>query len=920
MADSILTNLVQQLGALALEEYKVLRGVGDQLKFLENELRFMKKFLRNSEGKQQEHGLVTELVEQIKEIAFEAEDIIETFLLNAECQKRRTSFGRVLHLPEHSLMLRGMAKQIEGIKMSINDVYANKERYGIEIGEGSINPHFEATLQRRRKEVDEEMVGFIDVADLLLKKLTEGSTELEVISIVGMGGLGKTTIAKRLYNDRIMEDHFTSRAWVSVSEDYDTRQVILTLLSNTMPQADHLEKEETDELKNVLRAHLLKKKYIIFLDDVWQTNMWDEVQACFPDKNNGSKILITTRNTNVARHASPKEPHFLRFLNCKESWELFEKKVFRGDPCYSHLQTLGKDIVEKCKGLPLSIVVIASMLASQEKSEKIWSRTLKDVSVHLGKDEACLEILALSYHNLPVELKPCFLYFAAFPEDYEMSVRRLIALWLAEGFIQPLGELTVEEVAESYLDALIDRSLVQAGNKGTDGGLKTCRVHDLIRDLCIREARSENFMWATSKINDSSSIISKSKPRRLSVHRYTTRTILSKEWVPSSIRAFLSFDSQKTFASSALWKKLYTEYRLIRVLDLGAAIKVEAVPEDIDNLANLRYLRLFLNSVHIPISIYNLRNLQMLFVEGAKSLNIPIGALVKLQCLQQLNLGGSITKLYGNSNAILPQKQLKSLQVLSSIYPDNDFECAIMNGLCPNLKKLSLCSSYANSWSLKSYFASLPNLQSLKICSSDSNVKDDIFRGVSESELPSNLTKVTLKSSNWSNDSLNMLGKLSNLRILKLRDVKRIGFEVKKGSFPRLQTLHLDNIQGGSIELDGFSILHGSQLENISSNLTIDRAEQGLLYMYESNELEALTNFDFKGLEGYHRIVQIFAQLRCLFVKRCLCRFGWSGDIFTLPSLEDIQVLWPSGQLADSLERFRLENVIKCRLLVHKGD
>ncbi|KAL2895995.1 hypothetical protein RDABS01_000529 [Bienertia sinuspersici] len=331
MADSILTSLVQQLGALVLEEYKVLSGVGDQLKLLENELKFMKKFLRNSEGKQKEHELVRELVDQIKEVAFEAEDIIETFLLNAEIQKQRKMFGKAFNYPKYMLLLHNMASQIGGIKTSIEDIYANKERFQIEIGEGSMNPHFAADLQRWRKDVDEDMVGFIDVSDTLLKELVEGPTQLQVISIVGMGGLGKTTVAKRLYNDEIIENHFTGRAWVSVSEDYDTRQVILTILKNIMPQADDLEKQGTDELKNVLTAYLLKKKYIIFLDDVWQTNMWDEVKACFPDKNNGSRILITTRNTKVARYASPKEPHFLRFLNHEESWELFEKKVFRGD-------------------------------------------------------------------------------------------------------------------------------------------------------------------------------------------------------------------------------------------------------------------------------------------------------------------------------------------------------------------------------------------------------------------------------------------------------------------------------------------------------------------------------------------------------------------------------------------------------------
>ncbi|XP_010669435.2 disease resistance protein RPP13 [Beta vulgaris subsp. vulgaris] len=837
MADSILTNLVQQLGGLALEEYKVLKGVGDQLSSLEYELRFMKKFLRNSEGKQQEHELVGELVDQIKEVAFEAEDVIESFLLNVERQKCRSAFGRVFHGPEYAVMLHGVAKHINGIKTRIDGIYDNKEKYGIEMGEGSMNPHFEATLQRRRKEVDEEMVGFKDEADTLLKKLTEGSIGLEIISIVGMGGLGKTTIAKRLFNDRIIKDHFKSHAWVSVSEDYNSRQLILDILEKVASNKEGIDKLDTDKLKEMLKTRLKDRKYIVFLDDVWQPHMWDEVKTCFPDTSNGSRILITTRVTDVARYTSPRKPHFLRFFTPEESWELFEKKVFQGDPCPNHLKTLGIDIVKRCKCLPLSIVVIASMLASKEKSERIWGRTLKDVSVHLGKDEACLEILAL------------------------------------KGFIHPLGELTLEEVAESYLDALIDRSLVQAGTRRTDGGIKTCRIHDLIRDLCIREAKSENFMWAASKINDASAIVSKCKPRRLSVHHHTSRTVLSKNWEPSSIRAFLSFESQNSFVTSGFWKKLYTEYKLLRVLDLGASIKIETVPNDIDDLMNLRYLRLFLSALYIPESIYNLRNLQMLFVEGNTTLNIPIGALLKLQCLQQLILGKSCTRLYGNPANMLPKKQLKSLRVLSSIYPDKDFESAVMKGLCPDLRKLSVCSSYVNSWSLKNFFTGLPDLQSIKISFSDANVHRDIFKGVTESQLPSSLTKITLKSSTWSEDALNMLGKFPNLHILKLVDVKYPELTPTKGSFPRLHTLHLDNVQGGEVAV------HPS--------------------LYGRQELA-------------------YPQLRHLFIKRCTSRFH--PFQFTLPNLKDVEVLWPDNALADLLEQLKQENKIKCRLLVYKGE
>ncbi|KMT17949.1 hypothetical protein BVRB_2g034690 [Beta vulgaris subsp. vulgaris] len=866
MADSIITNLVQLLSTFALDEYKFLKGVGDQLNSLENELRFMKKFLRNAEGKQREHLMVSELVDQIKEVAFEAEDTIEMFLLNVERQRRRSTCSKLLHSGGYMVMHSKTANRIDGIKTRINEIYDNKEKFGIEIGDGSMNPHFEGLLRRRRKEVDEEMVGFEDVANTLLKQLTQGDA-LEIISIVGMGGLGKTTVAKRLYNNRIIKDHFGCHAWVSVSEDYNTHQIILHMLNRVAPNKVGLDKLNTVQLVETLKGRLNDRKFIIFLDDIWQPDMWDEVKACFPNKENGSRIVITSRVAKVAMHASPRKPNFLRFFTPEESWELFERKVFRGDAYPSHLKSLGKKIVKRCKGLPLSIVVIASMLASEEKSERIWERTLKDVSVHLGKDNACMEILALSYHHLPVELKPCFLYFAAFPEDEEMSVRRLITLWLAEGFVQPSGDLSLEEVAESYLDVLIDRSLVQAGRRRMDGGHKTCRIHDLIRDVCIREARSENFMQVASKTDDLSSTTSKYNPRRLSVHRHTKPVILSKGWDPCSVRAFLSFESQSVHAGSELWKTLHSGYKLLKVLDLGVTVEVTTLPSEISSLANLRYLRFFLCSRSIPKSVFNLWNLQMLFIKGNQSLNVSLGELLKLQQLKQLVFRERV-RIYGKNEASTPlsKKQLKFLQVLSPIYLDEDFECAVTSGLCPSLRKVSVCITDHHCWSLNNLFASLSELQTLKISSSYIPLsQDDIFSGVKAANIPLRLAKLTLKSFSYVDDLACILGQFPNLRMLKLVDVIT-RLDAKDGSFPRLHTLHMHNFDEGPLWVNP----------------------------------------------------RAFAELRYLFIRRGTCRFD--EDLFKLPNLTDVEVLWPEPRLATTLKRLQSKDEIKYRLLVHDGE
>ncbi|XP_021730270.1 putative late blight resistance protein homolog R1B-16 [Chenopodium quinoa] len=514
-------------------------------------------------------------------------------------------------------------------------------------------------------------------------------------------------------------------------------------------------------------------------------------------------------------------------------------------------------IVEKCKGLPLAILVIARMLAGEKRSTAIWNRTLADVSVPLEKNKVCFAILGLSYRYLPLNLTPCFLYFAVFPEDSDISVRSLIALWLAEGFIEPSGNLPPEQVAESYLDQLIDRNLVQAGKRRTiDDGLKTCRIHDLVRELCIDKAMHENFMSIPSR-KGSTSLINNIKPRRLSIQQQGTTPL--SNWDPSSVRSFINFNLH--FSSLACCKTISSsKYKLLRVLDLGESHGIQS--DDFSNLVNLRYLRLFLSSKSsIPESLFELWNLQMLFLEGDISYNISLRSLLKLQHLQQLVIGkgGKGHKFSGYRKALLSKKQLHSLEVLSTTYPSKDFENAVKDGLCPNIKKLALCG-VEGGWSLQTYLARLNYLQVLKI--SFSNSKDDIFSGVRDFDLPKNLTKITLKSSTWSDASMNMLGKFPELTTLKLVNLNHANLIAPEGSFLKLNTLHLDTIRGGEVRF------------------------------FKTNTVP-----------------------EHLYVTKCCCDFD--KHIFLLRGLEDINIVSPNPRLELLIQRLQQEKSIRCRLKMH---
>ncbi|KAJ0048888.1 hypothetical protein Pint_16379 [Pistacia integerrima] len=237
-----------------------------------------------------------------------------------------------------------------------------------------------------------------------------------------------------------------------------------------------------EDMEEELSKHLEGKRYLIVLDDIWNKEVWDDLKAAFPDEKNGSRIIFTTRFKDVALHADPRSPPYEPcLLNEENSWELLSRKAFPGLNAMASLppwsKELGNQILKKCGGLPLAIVVLGGLLSRKEATYSEWLKFVQSLQWQLTKDPAkCADILKLSYQELPFYLKSCFLYIGLFPEDFEISARRLIMLWVAEGFVQPRGEEQLEDVAEDYLEELIGRSMIQAATRKSNGRIKTIRT------------------------------------------------------------------------------------------------------------------------------------------------------------------------------------------------------------------------------------------------------------------------------------------------------------------------------------------------------------------------------------------------------------------------------------------------------------
>ncbi|KAK4720706.1 hypothetical protein R3W88_010939 [Solanum pinnatisectum] len=334
------------------------------------------------------------------------------------------------------------------------DISRKRETYGItninNAGEGPSNQYaLVTTLRRTTSYVDDQdyiFVGLQDVVQTLLDQLLKAEPRRSVLSIYGMGGLSKTTLARNLYNSPNIVSSFPTRAWICVSQEYNTMDLLKTIIKSIQGCAketlDLLEKMAETDLENHLRDLLKGRKYLVVVDDVWQKEAWESLKRAFPNRNNGSRVIITTRNQDVAERADDRGfVHKLRFLSQEESWDLFRRKLLDVRAMVPEMESLAKDMVEKCRGLPLAIVVLSGLLSHkkglsewQNVKDHLWKNIKEDKSIEIS----C--ILSLSYNDLSTALKKCFLYFGIFPEDQEVKAENIIWLWMAEGSGESRGK------------------------------------------------------------------------------------------------------------------------------------------------------------------------------------------------------------------------------------------------------------------------------------------------------------------------------------------------------------------------------------------------------------------------------------------------------------------------------------------------
>ncbi|XP_058112890.1 disease resistance protein RPM1-like [Magnolia sinica] len=644
MTDSIVQFGLETLSALLSREASLIRGVRNEVEEIKLELESMQALLKDADKRKESNEGVRTWVRQVRDSTYDVEDIIDEFMYRMDRPQGGGLRGFLLNIvcPLKNIYNKHcFAIRLQETKVKVHNLFDRGVSFGLnQIGEGTsshdVSKMWQRDVETSLSLVEDDIVGMKKELDLIVRWLVEEEQQRTVISVTGMGGAGKTVLVTKAYKNELVKKHFDCSACVSVSQTLRIDEVLRSIIKQFLESAkdvvpNDLATSDAGDLRQMVKRHLKSKKCLIVLDDIWSMNDWNELSVIFPDYRCGSRLVVTTRDSDVAFAAGEgSRVCHLQPLHPKEAWQLFCKKAFRNKPCPSELQPLALSIVETCLGLPLAIIAMGSLLSLRDANVLEWNRVYNNLSWQLNNNEKLepiKRILLLSFYYLPYRLKHCFLYCCTFPEDYLIHRKKLIRLWVAEGFVEDAGKIPMEEMAEDYLKELIHRNTLQVVKMNLSGRVSACRMHDIVRELALSLCDEEKF----SITYDGQQTRQGGKVRRMSI--YNSGETIQHSMSMSQLRSLLVFEGSTSFSSSL--NTIASSFMLLRVLDLEG-VPIESLTDELTNLFNLRYLNLRNTNVsELPKSLGRLQNLQTLNVRQTRIKRLPSGV-VKLQKLRHL--------------------------------------------------------------------------------------------------------------------------------------------------------------------------------------------------------------------------------------------------------------------------------------------
>ncbi|XP_055801364.1 putative late blight resistance protein homolog R1A-10 [Solanum dulcamara] len=797
MADAVVNFLLENLTQLLSENVQLIGSAKEEFKNLIKAVQQLKAFLDDAAkygNSNSEQWKV--LVENIQKTVHRAEDAIDKFLVQAKLHQDKTKMGKLFDWRYYVATVRNLAAEIKGINDQVKELcHTNQALQPTPLLQlpKKVDPDVDESPSLE----DDEVVGFEEEANKVIKRLVEGpAATLDIIPVMGMAGLGKTTLAKKICNDPKISYEFFMIPWVYVGQEYKIKDIYLKILKFfTKRIEDHLN-DNVDELAKAIGGYIKKGgRCLIVLDDVWVAEVIDHVKKVFAENKKDHRIMMTTREKCVAIYANP-EPHDLKFLTPKESFELLVMRVFGKGSCPHELVELGEKIAEKCDGVPLAVVVIAGALRGRP-DKKDWERVEKNVLQHFCKDteDSCSKFVKMSYDYLPQDVQTCFLYCGVFPRGFYIPSWKLIRLWIAEGLIKPQPMFTLEEIAEFYLKDLVNRNLVIIMQKRSDGQIKTCRLHDILYQFCKKEASNRWIFQEVSPTPDQSipSIQDPDTCRRLCIQPSTLCDFISTRPFAEHVRSFYCFSSkQKQIDLSPNDIKLiHKAFPLMRVLDVESLKFLFS--KEFNQLFHLRYIAISGDFKAIPQTIGKFWNLQTLILNTSTS-EPTLDVKADLWNMLQLR------HLHTNIPAKLPSPttttgKASCLQTLSMVAPES-CEKDVLAKAC-HIRKLSIRGQMAAF--LGSYKGGINNLKELKCLEHLKLLNDVLFMNKALrlpptfSKLVHTVKKLTLINTRFAWNEADKLGTLESLEVLKFKENAFAGDSWKpETGFRALQVLWIE--------------------------------------------------------------------------------------------------------------------------------
>ncbi|CAN6226864.1 unnamed protein product [Urochloa humidicola] len=722
-------SLIPKLGELLKEEYKLQTGVKEQVRALSLEL----------EGAQAAIRKVSEvpwdwLDEQVKlwsrevrEASYDMEDILDAFLVRLQGRdscEHESSLKRLLQrmtrLFTKSKARHDISVTIEDIRRHLQEVTERRDMFKVD--DIVARPATASTIDPRLAAMYTEysrLVGIDKSSSELMsmpqqdEDVSNNNIKMKIVSVFGPGGLGKTTLAKTVRDK--LKGAFDCLAFVPVGRNPDLKKVFKDILieldrKRYLPFSTAVldERQLIDELRNFF---LEKKRYFLVIDDLWETQSWETIKLAIVENDCGGRIVITTRNLEVAAEAG--DAYELQPLPHDSSRKLFYTRIFGGEgKCHDNeVQEISDKILRRCGGVPLAIITMASLLVG--KPPEKWPELYKSIGFGF-KEEAentMRRILSFSYYDLPSHLRTCLLYLGAFPEDCVVNKDRLIWKWIAEGFVHHKQGIRLFETGEGYFNDLINRSMIQAEEHTHDGRIYGCRVHDMVLDFIRFVSKEENFFT----ISDDGLGIPQQSIRRLAQQNRTmenTRT--ANRFDMAKVRSFIAYE-----CVIEPWVQL-SSLRILRVLAIegcksrnGSRLRIE----HLGHLVHLRYLSLRGTKIDkIPEEIGGLGMLQTLDLLHSDIVELPssISLLTQLVCLN-VTFGRHFVEM-GTSKEVASVRELTSLEELYIVFEDVRWSTRRLVKELSSLRELRVLvvTLYYDEESERDFLESLPHLPKLQ--------------------------------------------------------------------------------------------------------------------------------------------------------------------------------------------------------------